>query len=181
MALASGASTRLTTSSPRSRAFAGGVLGAVRPVLQAENQERRGLGEWHFVIRHMVFLGPALAVMLAVSLMTPRDIRRLAILLLLAGVVGVALIAAVLWLFGPLLAFLEDDIIRAALEQARTARLHILKSMLLTLNRPRRFAGQQRCLRHASSSCCCNTRRCTQLCSGSGNNCTFAARRPIRS
>ena len=29
-----------------------------------------------------------------------------------------------------------DDIIRAALEQARTARLHILKSMLTTLNRP---------------------------------------------
>ena len=31
-----------------------------------------------------------------------------------------------------------EDIIRAALEQARTARLHILKSMLTTLNRPRR-------------------------------------------
>ncbi len=52
--------------------------------------ERRDLGEWHFVIRHMVFLLPALAVMLAVSLLTPRDVRRLAVVVLALSLVGVA-------------------------------------------------------------------------------------------
>ena len=52
--------------------------------------ERRDLGEWHFVIRHLIFLVPALAAMLAVSLLPPRAVRRLALVVLAAGLLGVA-------------------------------------------------------------------------------------------
>jgi cell division protein FtsW len=49
--------------------------------------ERLGLDSFHFVERHGVFLIPALAVMIGVSFLSPRQVRRLA-LVLLAGAIG---------------------------------------------------------------------------------------------
>jgi cell division protein FtsW len=49
--------------------------------------ERIGLEEYHFVTRQIVFMLPALAVMLGVSFLEPRQIRRLAILLLIGSIV----------------------------------------------------------------------------------------------
>ena len=53
--------------------------------------ERIGLPEFHFVRRHLVMLAPALAVMLAVSLLSARGIRRLAFVLCGGAFVGVLL------------------------------------------------------------------------------------------
>ncbi|WP_342667634.1 FtsW/RodA/SpoVE family cell cycle protein [Cucumibacter marinus] len=49
--------------------------------------ERLKLGEWHFIIRHMLLLIPTIGVMLGVSLMTPRQARFLAL-----GVLGVSMV-----------------------------------------------------------------------------------------
>lgn len=49
--------------------------------------ERIGLEEYHFVTRQIIFMLPALAVMLGVSFLEPRQIRRLAILLLIGSIV----------------------------------------------------------------------------------------------
>ncbi|MCO5163162.1 MAG: putative lipid II flippase FtsW [Mesorhizobium sp.] len=49
--------------------------------------ERIGLEEYHFVTRQIVFMLPALAVMLGVSFLDPRQIRRLAIILLIGSIV----------------------------------------------------------------------------------------------
>lgn len=49
--------------------------------------ERIGLEEYHFVTRQIIFMLPALAVMLGVSFLEPRQIRRLAILLLIVSIV----------------------------------------------------------------------------------------------
>ena len=48
--------------------------------------ERLGLDSFHFVERHGVFLLPALAVMVGVSFLSPRQVRRGALLLLLASI-----------------------------------------------------------------------------------------------
>lgn len=53
--------------------------------------ERIGLSTFHFIERHLMMLLPALAIMVGVSLLSPRGVRRLAILLLLGAVGGVAL------------------------------------------------------------------------------------------
>ncbi|AIK95762.1 FtsW/RodA/SpoVE family cell cycle protein [Candidatus Odyssella acanthamoebae] len=47
--------------------------------------DRLGLGGFFFVKRHMIMIIPALAVMLASSLLMPRNIRRLAVLVYIAG------------------------------------------------------------------------------------------------
>lgn len=49
--------------------------------------ERIGLEEYHFVTRQIIFMLPALVVMLGVSFLEPRQIRRLAILLLVVSIV----------------------------------------------------------------------------------------------
>lgn len=49
--------------------------------------ERIGLEEFHFVTRQIVFMLPAMAVMIGVSFLEPRLIRRLAILILVASIV----------------------------------------------------------------------------------------------
>ena len=49
--------------------------------------ERIGLEEYHFVTRQIIFMLPALAVILGVSFLEPRQIRRLAILLLIGSIV----------------------------------------------------------------------------------------------
>ncbi len=52
--------------------------------------DRLGLPLFHFVNRHLIFLVPAILVMIATSFLAPRDIRRLAIVLFGVGVVMMA-------------------------------------------------------------------------------------------
>jgi len=59
--------------------------------------ERIGLGRLYFVIRHAIFIGPALALLVLVSLLEPRQVRRLASFVF---IVVLGLLAATL-LFGP--------------------------------------------------------------------------------
>lgn len=47
--------------------------------------DRLGLGGFYFVKRHVLMIIPAMMIMLGVSLMTPRTIRRLAMFLYVAG------------------------------------------------------------------------------------------------
>ena len=47
--------------------------------------ERIGVSDWHFTVRQFIFLPLALAAMVVVSLMSPRGVRRIAILGLLAS------------------------------------------------------------------------------------------------
>ncbi len=51
--------------------------------------ERLGLSTFHFVNRQAVFLAPAVAIMLVVSLMSPRWVRRLALFTFVAALAGV--------------------------------------------------------------------------------------------
>jgi cell division protein FtsW len=48
--------------------------------------ERLNLDSFHFVKRHAAFLLPSLAVMIAISFMSPRQVRRTAMILLLASI-----------------------------------------------------------------------------------------------
>jgi cell division protein FtsW len=52
---------------------------------------RLGLDPFYFVNRHILYLVPAIAVMLAVSFLNPRQIRRLAIIVFVVSLVMVAL------------------------------------------------------------------------------------------
>jgi cell division protein FtsW len=52
---------------------------------------RLGLDPFYFVDRHILYLIPAIAVMLAVSFLSPRQIRRLAVVVFAVSVVMVAL------------------------------------------------------------------------------------------
>ncbi|MDZ7601233.1 MAG: putative lipid II flippase FtsW [Hoeflea sp.] len=54
--------------------------------------ERLGLDSFHFVTRHGFFLLPALAVMVGVSFLTPRQVRRVA-LVVLAGSIALMVLA----------------------------------------------------------------------------------------
>jgi len=53
--------------------------------------ERIGLEEYHFVTRQIIFMLPAVGVMLGVSFLDQRLIRRLAIVMLIGGIVLMAL------------------------------------------------------------------------------------------
>jgi cell division protein FtsW len=57
--------------------------------------ERIGLDNFHFVQRHVVMLAPAVAVMIAVSLLTPRGVRRLALAVFVVSLIAVALTPAI--------------------------------------------------------------------------------------
>ncbi len=59
--------------------------------------ERLGLDSWHFVYRHAVFAPAAAVLMIVLSFLTPRQVRRVALIVLVAGL---ALMIAVLF-FGP--------------------------------------------------------------------------------
>ena len=48
---------------------------------------RIGLDDFHFVIRQIIFMVPALVVMIAVSFLSPRDIRRLALVMLVGSLI----------------------------------------------------------------------------------------------
>lgn len=71
-----------------------GLLVALGAVLVAAASppvaERIGLPAFHFVERHLLFLPPALALMGGISLLSPKGVRRVALLILLAGLAGVA-------------------------------------------------------------------------------------------
>ncbi|MGE0281795.1 MAG: FtsW/RodA/SpoVE family cell cycle protein, partial [Rhizobiaceae bacterium] len=56
--------------------------------------ERIGLDQFHFATRHILFTLPALGVMLAVSFLNPRQVRRLALIIL-----GISLVLMVAVLF----------------------------------------------------------------------------------
>ncbi len=58
--------------------------------------ERIGADHFHFVRRQFVFLPPALVVMFAVSLLSPKNVRRLAVL----GFLGAVALMAVTLMFG---------------------------------------------------------------------------------
>ncbi|MGL4438509.1 MAG: FtsW/RodA/SpoVE family cell cycle protein, partial [Bosea sp. (in: a-proteobacteria)] len=53
--------------------------------------ERLGLSTFHFVNRQAIFLAPAVLIMLCVSFMSPRWIRRLALVTYVGAIVGVVL------------------------------------------------------------------------------------------
>jgi cell division protein FtsW len=50
--------------------------------------ERLGLDEFHFVRRHLVMLAPALAILFGCSLLSPAGVRRVSVLVLAAGILG---------------------------------------------------------------------------------------------
>ena len=54
--------------------------------------ERIGAQSFHFVRRQFMFLAPALVIMIAVSLLSPKKVRRLAVLGLIGAVVLLALV-----------------------------------------------------------------------------------------
>src|SRR5215471_6880091 len=51
---------------------------------------RLGLEPFYFVNRHILFLLPAIAVMLATSLLNPRQIRRLSLIVFIVSLIMVA-------------------------------------------------------------------------------------------
>ena len=70
--------------------------------------ERLGLPTFHFVNRHLFYLLPAAGIMAGVSLMTPRGVRRTALIIYMIGMVsvlaalqfGVEIKGARRWIFG---------------------------------------------------------------------------------
>ncbi|MBF0251628.1 MAG: putative lipid II flippase FtsW [Alphaproteobacteria bacterium] len=57
--------------------------------------ERIGLGSFHFVYRHLAFLPLAFAIMLGVSLLPPRAVRRLSLLVFAGSLVGMMLVLVI--------------------------------------------------------------------------------------
>jgi cell division protein FtsW len=51
---------------------------------------RLGLGPFYFVDRHILFLIPALAVLLATSMLSPRNVRRVALIVFIVSLIMVA-------------------------------------------------------------------------------------------
>lgn len=51
--------------------------------------ERLGLPTFHFVNRHLLYLAPAIAIMAGVSLLTPRGVRRTALIVYTLAMIGV--------------------------------------------------------------------------------------------
>jgi cell division protein FtsW len=82
---------RLTLAAVGALMLAGIVLSlAASPQVAA----KLGLDPFHFVNRHVLFLVPAAAVLIATSFLAPRDVRRVALVVFLASLVLVALTPA---------------------------------------------------------------------------------------
>ncbi len=64
-------------------AFGGLLVAAASPAVA----ERIGAPSFHFLQKHLFFLIPSLALMFGISLLNPRDIRRLASLCMLGGLI----------------------------------------------------------------------------------------------
>ncbi|MCB9991912.1 MAG: cell division protein FtsW [Rhodospirillales bacterium] len=54
--------------------------------------ERIGVGEFHFIKRHLILLGPALVLMIGTSLLSPRNVWRMASLMLIGGILGLVIV-----------------------------------------------------------------------------------------
>ena len=54
--------------------------------------KRLGIDAFHFVTRHLIFMVPALIVMIGVSFLNLRQVRRLSLLMLIAALIAMALI-----------------------------------------------------------------------------------------
>jgi cell division protein FtsW len=54
--------------------------------------ERIGLDQFHFVERHGLFMLPSLAVMFGLSFLTPRQVRRVAMIMLIGALVAMVLV-----------------------------------------------------------------------------------------
>ena len=68
--------------------FAGLVLSmAASPAVA----ERLGLDSFHFVKRHALFVPVALCVMIGVTFLEPRDVRRLALIVLIVSLIGMVM------------------------------------------------------------------------------------------
>ena len=52
--------------------------------------EQIGRSQFHFVLRHLIMLGPAVVILIAASLMSTQMIRRVSLVVLVASLVGVA-------------------------------------------------------------------------------------------
>lgn len=63
-------------------AFGGLLIAAASPAVA----ERIGAPSFHFLQKHLFFLIPSIGIMFGISLLSPRDIRRLAMLALLGGI-----------------------------------------------------------------------------------------------
>lgn len=63
------------------------VMSASPPVA-----ERIGAGQYHFIIRHLVLLGPALMLLIGISMMNVTQIRRTAMIVLGSGVLAMILV-----------------------------------------------------------------------------------------
>jgi cell division protein FtsW len=82
--------------------------------------ERMGLDDFHFVQRHATFLGAALLVLFPVSMLGPRGVRRLALVLCLGGLVvmvaalfqGIERNGAVRWLHFAGFAFQPSEMVK---------------------------------------------------------------------
>jgi cell division protein FtsW len=82
---------RLTLAAVGALMLAGIVLSlAASPQVAA----KLGLDPFHFVNRHVLFLVPAAAVLIATSFLAPRDVRRVALVVFLVSLVLVALTPA---------------------------------------------------------------------------------------
>lgn len=57
--------------------------------------ERIGAGEYHFIIRHLILLGPALVILLATSLLDKQMVWRAAVCALAGGLVAMVLVLAI--------------------------------------------------------------------------------------
>lgn len=53
--------------------------------------EKLGLGSYHFVVRHFLFAVPALFVLITFSFLTPRQVRRISLILFACALVGMIL------------------------------------------------------------------------------------------
>jgi len=53
--------------------------------------EKLGLGSYHFVLRHAFFAVPAVIVLLAFSFLTPRQVRRISLLVFVLALAGIIL------------------------------------------------------------------------------------------
>ncbi len=60
----------------------GGIV--LSPAASPPVAARLGLDAFYFVHRHLLYLAPAIAAMLAISFLSPRQIRRLALALISA-------------------------------------------------------------------------------------------------
>lgn len=53
--------------------------------------EKLGVGTYHFVLRHLIFLIPSVIVLISFSFLSPRQVRRVALIIFVAALAGIIL------------------------------------------------------------------------------------------